>query len=151
MSRTSNNKEFTLPCSVDIFLPPHYEKVISELAGSGEDELPPILVIHDALWQMRATEMTKEERIAELRAKIQVGLDQVKRGEGIEVTEEFWEEFERKCKAKHEWLKTQNLGNTLLPDELYEYIQTKIAAGQYTNATEIVCSALDKLKESVSP
>ncbi len=145
-----NKKDFTLPCSVDIFLSPHYEKIISELAGTGEDELPPILVIHDALWQMRASEMTKEERRAELKAEIQLGLDQVARGEGIEVTEEFWEEFERECEAHHEWLKTQNLGNTLLPDKLYHYIQSKIASGEYENATEVVCVALSGLQLRLS-
>lgn len=91
--------------------------------------------------------MTLEERRVEHKAEIQKGLDS---GEAREVTEAFWEEFERECEARHEWLKTQILGNTLLPNKLYEYIQTKIATGQYANATEIVCIALDTLKESIS-
>jgi len=149
MSNISNNKDFTLPCSVDVFLPPHSEQILFKLAGAGEeDEIPHIMVIHDALWRMRGSEMTLEERRAELKAEIQKGLDS---GEAREATEEFWEEFERECEAEHEWLKTQNVGNTLLPDKLYDYIQSKIASGKYENATEIVCIALDKLKESVSP
>jgi Arc/MetJ-type ribon-helix-helix transcriptional regulator len=147
MSRASNNKDFTLPCSVDIFLSPHYEKIISELAGTGEDELPRILVIHDAIFQMRASEMTKEEQMAELKAEIQKGLDS---GEAREATKEFWESLKRECEEYHEWLKTQNVGNTLLPDELYEYIQTKIASGEYENATEVVCVALSGLQLRLS-
>lgn len=150
MSSISNNKDFTLPCSVDIFLSPHYEKIISELAGTGEDELPRILVIHDAIFQMRASEMTKEEQMAELKAEIQLGLDELDRGEGIEVTEEFWEELKERGQAYHEWLKTQDTGNTLLPDKLYHYIQSKIASGEYENATEVVCVALSGLQLRLS-
>jgi Arc/MetJ-type ribon-helix-helix transcriptional regulator len=141
------DEDFKLPCSVNLFLPAHYEKMLLELAGSGEDRLPRGLVIEDALWRMRASEMTKEERKAEWIAEIQKGLDSLDSGEGVEATPEFWEEFERRCLARYEWLKTQKLGNTLLADELYQYVQDKISSGQYANPTEVVCAALDRLEE----
>ncbi|KAF0139089.1 MAG: hypothetical protein FD122_3497, partial [Stygiobacter sp.] len=52
--------------------------------------------------------------------------------------------------AYHEWLKTQDTGNTLLPDKLYHYIQSKIASGEYENATEVVCVALSGLQLRLS-
>jgi Arc/MetJ-type ribon-helix-helix transcriptional regulator len=135
------DEDFKLPYSVDVFLPPFYEQIIEEKVRSGQEEVG-ILVIHDALWNMRNGEMTKEELKAELIALIQEGIDS---GPGTKVTPAFWKEFKRRCRARSKWLKTQNLGNTLLPKELYQYIQDKIASGKYANATEVVCAALDKL------
>jgi Arc/MetJ-type ribon-helix-helix transcriptional regulator len=136
------DEDFTLPCSVDLFLPPRYERILEELVISGK-EIVRTIAIHSALWQMRAGKMTREERRAELIAEIQKSLDS---GEGREVTSEFWKELEQRCLARYEWLKTQKekLGNTTLPDELYQYIQNKIASGQYANPTEVVCAALDQ-------
>lgn len=138
-----DEEDFKLPCSVDLFLPLRYERMLEELVSSGK-EIVRTVAIHSALWKMRNSEMTEEEREAGFIALIQEGLNS---GPGIEVTPEFWKAFYRRCQARSEWLKTQNLGNTLLPDELYQYIQEKIASGQYANASEVVCAALDKLEE----
>ena len=137
------DEKFKQPCSVDLFLPQRYEQMLKELVDSGQ-EITRTLAIHTALWQMRGSEMTKEEREAEFIALIEEGLNS---GPGIEVTPEYWKAFKRRCYAYSEWLKTQTLGNTTLPDELYQYIQSKISSGQYTNATEVVCAALDKWKK----
>jgi Arc/MetJ-type ribon-helix-helix transcriptional regulator len=142
------DKDWKVPCSVDLFLPPRYQRVLEEFVRSGK-EIADILVIHGALWKMRGSEMTEEERKAELVALIQGRLDSEE--PGIEVTPEFWKAFQQRCRERSAWLKTQNLGNTLLPDELYQYIQEKIASGQYANATEVVCAALDRLAEFREP
>jgi len=141
-------KDWKVQCSVDLFLPPRYQHVLEELVRSGK-EIVDIMVIHGALWEMRSSEMTEEEREAELVALIQGRLDSEE--PGIEVTPEFWRAFKDRCRERAAWLKTQNLGNTLLPDELYQYIQEKIASGQYANATEVVCAALDRLEEFHEP
>lgn len=137
------NEDFRLPYSVDIFLPPTYKQVIEELVRFGQGDAD-IFVIHDALWQMRNSEMTKEELKAELIALLKEGIESEPK---ITVTQESWDEywdnFIQRCKAHSEWLKTQNIGNTLLPKELHQYIQDKIASGKYANATEVVCAALD--------
>jgi antitoxin ParD1/3/4 len=39
--------------------------------------------------------LEEHERFQQLRSKIQVGLDQLDRGEGIVVTSEFWDELDR--------------------------------------------------------
>ena len=140
---TQYEEDFKMPCSVDLFLPLRYERILEELVSSGK-EIVRTVAIHSALWKMRNSEMTREEREAEYIALIEEGLNS---GPGIEATPEFWEAFDRRCQVRLEWLKTQNLGNTMLPDELYQYIQDKIASGQYVNATEVVCAALDKLEE----
>jgi Arc/MetJ-type ribon-helix-helix transcriptional regulator len=141
-------KDWKVPCSVDLFLTSRYTCVLEELVRSGK-EIADILVIHGALWEMRGSEMTEEERKAELVALIQERLDSEE--PGIEVTPEFWKVFKRRCRERTAWLKTQTLGNTLLPDELYQYIQDKIASGQYANATEVVCAALDRLEAFHEP
>lgn len=140
---TVQSDDFELPCSIDLFLPLRYERILEEIVSSGK-EIVRTIAIHSALWQMRNREMTKEERLAEWRAEIQKGLDS---GPGIEVTPEYMEAMLRRCEARSQWLKTQKLGNTILPDELYQYIQDKIALRQFANATEVVCAAIDQWEE----
>jgi antitoxin ParD1/3/4 len=48
-------------------------------------------VLNDALGLLH------ERKLATLRAKIQSGLDQIERGEGIELTPEVWDEIEREA------------------------------------------------------
>lgn len=142
-SKSYWDKDFTLPCSMDLFLPLRYERILEELVSSGK-EIVRTIAIHSALWQMRGREMTREEHRAELEAEIQKGLDS---GPGIEMTPENKAAFLRRCEAYSQWLKTQKLANTILPDELYQYIQDKIASGQYANATEVVCAAIDQWED----
>ena len=64
-----------------------------------------------------------------------------------EDTDEFWEALAQKCEEHTAWLKTQKIGNTLLPDILHEYVQQKIESGHFRDATEVVMAALDRLPE----
>ena len=41
----------------------------------------------------------RERALQDLRAKLQVGLDQIERGETIEVTDEFWDRIDREVDA----------------------------------------------------
>jgi Arc/MetJ-type ribon-helix-helix transcriptional regulator len=141
---------FDIPYSVDIFLPPHFQQRLEALVSAGE-AYASIELMHAALWQMRGSEMTHEERRAELAAEIVAGLDS---GPGVEVTPEFWAAFKRRCEAHHAWitvLMQQNvLGNTLLPEKLYRYIQDKIASGAFPTPTAVVCEALSLRKPFAS-
>jgi Arc/MetJ-type ribon-helix-helix transcriptional regulator len=137
---------FDMPYSVDLFLPPHWEQRLEALVSAGE-AYASIERIHAALWQMRGSEMTHEERRAELEAAIVAGLDS---GPGVEVTPEFWEAFKRKCEARHDritvLMQQHGIGNTLLPEKLYRYIQDKMASGAFPTPTAVVCEALNTYK-----
>jgi|SRR5712691_10125255 len=141
---------FDMPYAVDVFLPPHWQQRLETLVNAGEAHAG-IELIHAALWQIRGSEMTHEERRAELEAAIVAGLDS---GPGVEVTPEFWAAFKRRCEARHARitaLMQQNIiGNTLLPEKLYHYIQDKIASGAFPTPTAVVCEALRKRKPLAS-
>ena len=49
-----------------------------------------------------------------------------------------------------EWIKTQPVGNTLLPEKLYGYVQAKIASGEYATPTEVVVEALGRLEAFIA-
>lgn len=141
---------FDMPYAVDVILPPHWQQRLEALVNAGA-AYASIEMIHDALWQMRGSEMTPEERRAELEAEIVAGIES---GPGVEVTPEFWAAFKRRCEARHAWitaLMQQNvIGNTLLPEKLYHYIQDKIASGAFPTPTAVVCEALSKRKPFAS-
>lgn len=136
----TKHDEFEIPHSIDVFLPPDVQRVVDRLTQFDEH----VLIIHDALWAMRAGEMTPEEQRAELRAELQKGLDS---GPGIEVTPEFWANLKRRTEAWAQWIKTQDVGNTLLPEPLYRFVQDKVASGAFATPTEVVCEALRRLEE----
>jgi len=137
---------FDIPYSVDIFLPPHYQRTLRELVNAGKAHAD-IEIMYGALWRMRDSEMTREAQRAELEAEIFAGMNS---GPGIEVTPEFWEAFKPQCQARHAWLTALRhrgtIRNTLLPEKLYQYVQDKIASGAFATPTAVVCEALSKLE-----
>jgi Arc/MetJ-type ribon-helix-helix transcriptional regulator len=136
----------TIPASVDLFLPADFTRILQELVNA-EKAYATIEIIHDALWMMRGSEMTREERKAELSAEIQAGLDS---GGPIEVTPEFWRELRRRGREHLAWISTlreqNNIGNTLLPEKLHAYVHRKIDSGTFLTPTAVVCAALGRLK-----
>jgi hypothetical protein len=58
---------FAVPFSIDVFLPPHYQHILAELLKAGKAHAH-IAIMHEALWRMRGSAMTFEERRAELEA-----------------------------------------------------------------------------------
>jgi antitoxin ParD1/3/4 len=66
-----------------------HEDLVERLVASGQYE-DAEEVIGQALRLLE-----EHERLQQLRAKIKIGLDELDRGEGIEVTPEFWEQLDR--------------------------------------------------------
>ena len=103
--------------------------------------------IHGALYLYRNSEMTPEECRNEFKALIHAGIDS---GPGIEVTDEFWEQFKRDAEARHQKLlrleEEGKLGNLRLPEELYEFISKKIRDGVHASPTDVVVAALPYLR-----
>jgi antitoxin ParD1/3/4 len=66
-----------------------HKDLVERLVASGQYE-DAEQVIGQALHLLE-----EHERLQQLRAKIQIGLDELDRGEGIEVTPEFWDELDR--------------------------------------------------------
>jgi antitoxin ParD1/3/4 len=66
-----------------------HEDLVERLVASGQYE-DAEQVIGQALRLLE-----EHERLQQLRAKIQIGLDELDRGEAIEVTPEFWDVFDR--------------------------------------------------------
>ncbi len=63
---------------------PQHEAILAEQLASGRYATSNE-VVQDALTQM-ATRNTREKKLAHLRAAIQVGIDQIERGEGVETS-----------------------------------------------------------------
>lgn len=136
--------EFELPRSVDVHLPPEYRQALKRLVET--DKTPAdIVFIHGALWSMRGSEMTIQERQAELTALIREGIDSG--DEGVEMTPDYLEQLEQHTTAWLAWLKTQEVANTLLPDELHAYVEHMVTSGRYSDPTAVVCAALERLSE----
>jgi len=113
------------------------------------------IAIHGALYGYRATLWSQEALRAEFSALVQAGLDDAVAGRTIEVTPEFWENFERRALDSLEKMRglraEGRLGNLLLPRELWEFIQGEIASGKFDTPTDIVCAAMRYLHPSPSP
>jgi hypothetical protein len=57
---------FSVPSSLAVFLPPRYQHILAERLKAGKAHAH-IAIIHEALWRMRGSAMTFEERRADLR------------------------------------------------------------------------------------
>lgn len=66
------------------------EEIIRRLVADGRYPDADALV-QDALQLLES----RQQQINELRAKIQVGIDELERGEFVEVKDEFWDEIDR--------------------------------------------------------
>lgn len=72
---------------MNVGVPTKLEAWINEKVASGE-YFSAGEVVRAALWQFRASEMTTEQCLDELRQEIAVGLEQLKRGEATVYTDE---------------------------------------------------------------
>lgn len=77
-----------------VHLPPRLEAQIDQLVADGHFASAESVIV-EALRLLQE----RESRRAQLRAKIQVGLDQLDRGEGVAVTPALWEEIDREAEA----------------------------------------------------
>jgi hypothetical protein len=89
-----------LPLSVQVDLPEDVEVLIEAHTAPEEGEVW-TTVIHGALWEMRTRQISRDAARAELEAELVEACASVDRGEGIEVTPEWWEELRARCEEDH--------------------------------------------------
>ena len=107
-----------LPLSVTINLPADVETIIA--AHEDDEGSVWTTVIHGALWEMRTRAMGREAAEREFTDEIRAALESVDRGEGTEVTPEWWAQFQVRCEENHRRIEEARrevlLGNLLLPE-----------------------------------
>jgi hypothetical protein len=135
--------------SVNVDLPLEIDQEIRRYVE--EDELTSwTLMIHGALYIYRTLFWTQEQLRAELESMIEEGCRSAEKDGGREVTPAFWEAFRQKAERDAERLDQLQaegkVGNLLLPKELYEFVQERIAAGVCNTPTEVVCAAVPYLR-----
>lgn len=86
---------------MNVSLPPEQEKFIDQLVQQGR-YVTPGEVIREALYLLQEQEADRERKRTALKAEIQIGLDQLDRGE-------FHEYDEESLKALFEQIKAQGL------------------------------------------
>jgi hypothetical protein len=135
--------------SVNVELPSDVEAELAEYEK--EDEFAVwTVIIHEALYVYRWQFWTKEELNEEFREAIEEGIRSAETEGTIAVTPEFWEEFskrgERNVKRTHALQAKGELGNLLLPEELYAFILERIESGECRTPTDVVCRAMPHLR-----
>ena len=135
--------------SVNVDLPPAIDAEIRRYMEE-DDPTSWTVVIHGALYVYRWQFWTKEELDAELREAIEAGIRSADEEGTIEVTPQFWEDLvqrgERRIEQIHALHAQGELGNLLLPKELYDFILERIASGACQTPTDVVCAAMPHLR-----
>jgi antitoxin ParD1/3/4 len=90
--------------TMTITIPADYQRFVEQLVGKGGYDHPGE-VICDGLDLLRAQTIYRDQKLAELRAQVDIGVQQMKRGEVVEVDpmkvfEEIDQEFKAKARAK---------------------------------------------------
>ena len=128
--------------SVQVTLPDDIEADVRRCLDARNDASKTTL-IHEALYDYRATVRPNERLTADLKAALFEGLRDP--GDAIEATPQFWDALKRRARAHGKLTKQMQeqgtLGNLLLPKELYEFVQSQIHAGNSKDATQLVCNA----------
>lgn len=134
-----------LPLSVDVTLPLEVQDVIAAHVAPEQGEVW-TTIIHGALWEMRAREMGREAARRELEQEILVGLESSKRGEGREVTPEFWREFKERAAERGARIRDARsrglVGNLLLPEKLFTFVNEQVASGRFSSPSQVVTEAV---------
>lgn len=135
--------------SVNVDLPPELDDEIKRYVDADE-MTSPTLIIHEALYYARAEIWSHEALQNELREKIEHGLRDIEAGNTIDVTPEFWNQLRerstRSIKTIRELQAQGQVGNLLLPEELYEFVVERIASGAYETPSALVHAAIPLLR-----
>ena len=131
--------------SVTVALPPDVDKELRDYAQIDGDAWT--VQAHAALYQYRASFMTKEESTTELD---KILLDSLGSGPAIEVTPAYWKSLKKEVLERHHRIQDlkakDQIGNLLLPVELYEFVKAKIASQEFFSPTEVVLAAMPFLR-----
>jgi hypothetical protein len=139
--------------SVNVELPPDVEGELARYQAEDECAVWTVL-IHEALYVYRWQFWTKEELDAEIREAIEESIRSAETEGTIEATEDFWKELKQRAeqgvKRIHELQAKGELGNLLLPKELYEFILERLESGEPRTPTDVVCAAMPHLRRERS-
>ncbi len=84
---------------MDVPLTPELERLIQEKVASGQYESP-AEVVREAVRLLIRRDEEYQARLEALRREIQIGLDQLDRGEAIIADDEFFEAIKRNGRAR---------------------------------------------------
>lgn len=133
-----------LPLAIDVTLPLEVEDVIAAHVAPEKGEVW-TTIIHGALWEMRARAIGGEAARRELEQEILVGLES-SRGEGREVTPEFWREFKERAAERGDKIRDARsrglLANLLLPEKLFAFVNEQVASGRFSSPSQVVTEAV---------
>lgn len=131
--------------SVTVALPPDVDKELRDYAQIDGDGWT--VQAHAALYQYRASFMTKEESTTEFE---KILLDSLDSGPAIEVTPDYWKSLKEEVLERHQRIQDLTakgqIGNLLLPVELYEFVKAKVASQEVSSPTEVVLAAMPFLR-----
>ena len=135
--------------SVNVKLPADVEEELAAYQAEDECSVWTIL-IHEALYVYRWQFWTKEELDAEIREAIEESIRSAETEGTIEATEDFWQELKQRAKQGgkriHELQVKGELGNLLLPKELYEFVLERLESGECRTPTDVVCAAMPHMR-----
>lgn len=117
-----------------------------------EDQLTSwTVMIHTALYSYRAHHWTCEELNAEICTLLQESIRNAAYSEVVDDSPAFWRELEhaamRRLKATRQLEAEEKIGNLMLPKELYEFIEERMATGLFKTPTEVICAAMPYLRK----
>jgi hypothetical protein len=131
--------------SVNVELPLDVETELAAYENPAEGAVWTVL-IHEALYVYRWQFWSQEALDAEVMEAMEEGLRDAEAGNTTAVTPELFESFEQACRRDvkhiHELQAKGELGNLLLPKELYAFILERIESGDCLTPTDVVCRAM---------
>ncbi len=84
---------------MNVSLTPELEKLIGDKVESGMYQTASE-VVREGLRLLHERDVMREEKLKDLRGKIQVGLDQLERGEGVPFDETLLEDIKRRGRER---------------------------------------------------
>ena len=140
-----------LTWSVNVDLPTAIENEISAYTKQDEYSVWTV-ILHEALYVYRRQFWTEEQLKAEFEQEIEERIANSETEGGIEVTPAFWKSLMKRSKRRVKDIKKLQaegeLGNLLLPKELYAFILERIEAGTAITPTDVACSAMPFLRRA---
>jgi hypothetical protein len=135
----------SLSCSIEVDLPEDVEAII-EAHEAPEEGSTWTTAIHGALWEMRTSALGRAAANSELEEELREALESLERGEGVEITAEWWEDLDVRAEQWSRQVaaaRAQGLiGNLLLPEKLHAFVRAEIATGRFASATDVVSEAV---------
>jgi hypothetical protein len=135
-----------LPLAVQVALPRDIEALVEKYIDERASEVW-TTVIHGALYYMRALQLGPDEAREDFARELRRPLHPREKGRVADAR--FWRELRTRVKRRHAVAKAAaargELGNLLLPDELFEFVTVEMLSGRFETPTAVVSAAMRKL------